>query len=144
MWLLLWCLQAGAADVKIDVGQADSVVVKALGAIVFVPACRGVTWSRFDAEAGKFEPTFATGCGPLTNAIRVDAAGVEFEVDMPLPPLPDVGFHLLRPTVVYGLKCKDETPFPLAKCESIESVDGPQILVRNRGAGVPVTTGGGG
>lgn len=139
MWLVLWGLQAGAADITIDVGGADSVVVKALGEPVFVPACKGVTWARFDAETGAYQPTFSSGCGPLANAIKIDAEGTEFAVDMALPPLPDVGFHLLRATVVYGVKCKEERPFPMAKCERIESLDGPQIVVRNRGVATPIS-----
>ena len=140
MWVVLMALNAGAADIEIDVVQGDGVVVKTVDGAVHIPSCRGVTWSLFDPSTGDFRPAHAPGCGSLEPAIRVDAAGHAFPVDAQLPPLPDVGFHVLRPTVVYGLKCKDETPFPMASCASVESVDGPQILVRDRGAAVPVAT----
>jgi hypothetical protein len=100
---------------------------------VYVPACRGVSWSRFNDASGQFEPTNAEGCGPLSPAVKVGVEGREFAVDVPLPPLPEVGFHVLRPTVVYGVKCTNERPFPLASCERVESIDGPQFVVRNRG-----------
>ena len=140
MWLVIMALNAGAADIEIDVVQGDGVVVKALDGAVHIPSCRGVTWSLFDATNGEFRPAHAPGCGSLEPAIRVDTSGRSFPVDAQLPPLPDVGFHVLRPTVVYGLKCKDKAPFPVASCAAIESVDGPQILVRDRGAAVPVAT----
>ena len=138
MWVVWVALNAVAADIEIDVVQGDGVVVKALDGVVHIPSCRGVTWSLFDAETGNFQPAHAPGCGALDSAIRVDAAGHSFPIDAQLPPLPNVGFHVLRPTVVYGLKCKDETPFPISRCATVESIDGPQILVRNRGAAVQI------
>ena len=140
MWVVWMALNAAAADIEIEVMQGDGVVVKAVSGVVHIPSCRGVTWSLFDAVTGDFRPAHSPGCGSLESAIRVDDAGHSFPVDAQLPPLPDVGFHVLRPTVVYGLKCKDKAPFPIASCAVIESVDGPQFLVRNRGAAVPVTT----
>lgn len=133
MWLFFVALNAWAADIEFGVGEGNAVLVKATGEAVYVPACRGVSWSRFNGETGAYEPTNADGCGPLSSAIRVGSEGLEFKVDVPLPPVPAVGFHVLRPTVVYGLKCMEETPFPLASCERVETVDGPQVLVRGRG-----------
>ena len=138
MWVVVMALNAGAAGIEIDVAQGNGVVVKASDDAVHIPACRGVTWSLFNAETGDFRPAHAPGCGALESAIRVDAEGQFFPVDAQLPPLPDVGFHILRPTVVYGLKCKEKAPFPMASCAFIGTVDGPQIAVRNRGAAVPV------
>ena len=139
MWMVLMSFAASAADIQIGVGDGETVVVKATGAAVYVPSCRGVSWSRFNDATGQFEPTNADGCGPLSSAVKVGTEGREFTVDVPLPPLPAVGFHVLRPTVVYGVKCSEERPFPLAKCERIESVDGPQFVVRSRGSATVVT-----
>lgn len=136
MWVILMTLAAVASDIEIEVGGGDGVIVKATSQPVFVPACRGVSWARFNDATGRFETTNAETCGALSNAIKVGPEGQTFTVDVPLPPLPKVGFHLVRPTVVYGLKCKEEAPFPLAGCERIGSVDGPQIAVRSRGSAV--------
>jgi len=139
MWVILMTLVAAASDIEIAVGDGDEVVVKATSQPVFVPACRGVSWARFNDTTGQFEATNAEACGALSNAIKVGSDGHAFTVDVPLPPLPEVGFHLLRPTVVYGVKCKEESPFPLSGCERVGSMDGPQIAVRSRGSAVSET-----
>jgi len=133
MWMLIGMSVALASGVEIAMSGPDAVLVKATSGVVHVPACRGVSWSIFSPDTGKFEATAAPSCGPLSPAIRIDEDGREFLVDVPLPPLPSVGFHILRPTVVFGEKCANEVPFPLAKCARMESVDGPQFVVRNQG-----------
>ena len=140
MWLMIFSTVVAAQSVEIAVSGPGEITVSALHGSVFVPACRGVSWHRFDPESAAFEPTPAPACGPLTPALKIDSAGQTFTVDVPLPPLPDVGFHMLRPTVVVGMKCKEETPFPLAACSGVESVKGPQVLVRGRGSAVPISS----
>jgi hypothetical protein len=136
--MLVWILSVAAlagepVAVEIAVSGPGEVRVRALEGDIFVPACRGVSWSIFNRDSGRFEATLASVSEPLMSAIKIDKGGHLFTIDVALPPLPGVGFHILRPTLVYGLKCLDETPFPLAQCGQISAVDGPQLVVRNRG-----------
>jgi hypothetical protein len=137
--MLVWILSVAALAVEpiaveIAVSGPGEVRVRALGEDIFVPACRGVSWSIFNGDSGRFEATAASVCEPLMSAIKIDKSGHLFAIDVVLPPLPGVGFHILRPTLVYGVKCLDETPFPLAQCGQVSAVGGPQLVVRNRGA----------
>ena len=134
MWMLIGVSVALASGVEIVVSRPGAVLVKARSGVVHVPSCRGVSWFLFNPDSGEFEATAASACGPLSPAIRIDEEGREFSVDVPLPALPAVGFHVVRPTVVFGEKCADQTPFPLAKCASLGSMDGPQFVVRNQGS----------
>lgn len=134
MWMWIGVSVALASEVKIVRSSPDSVLVKAESGVVHVPACRGVSWLLFNSDSGKFESTAAPACGAMAPAIRIDEKGQEFTVDVPLPVLPSVGFHILRPTVVFGEKCTDQVPFSLARCTDIQSVSGPQLVIRNQGA----------
>ena len=138
MWFLFFSALAAAEGVEIAVSGPSEITVTAPQGAVFVPACRGVSWARFDPSTATFEPTPAPPCGPLSPAVKVEAEGHKFKVDVPLPPLPDVGFHMLRPTIVIGRKCKDKLPFPVAECASVQAIDGPQVMVRDRGTAVPI------
>ena len=137
MWFLIFSTMAAAEGVEIVVSGPCEITVTAEQDPVFVPACRGVSWVRFDPSSESYKPTPAPPCGPLSPAIKVGAEGRSFKVDVPLPPLPDVGFHMLRPTVVVGEKCKDETPFPVASCVNDRAVEGTQVVVRDSGTAVP-------
>jgi hypothetical protein len=131
--LLMMLATALASDLEIAVGRPGEVHLKAASGIVHVPACRGVTWDRFDDEKGVFVAVPGETCHALSNAIKIDSDGHSFSVNVRLPPLPETGFHMVRPVVVYGLKCKDEAPFPLASCGDFGVVKGPQFVLRNRG-----------
>ena len=133
MWVFIWSLSSWAQGVQFAVSKPGVVHVSAPIEGVFVPACRGVSWALFDVETERFEPTAPTACGPAESAIAIDKAGVEFELDVPLPPLPEVGFHILQPTVIVGRKCRTEAPFYLAGCKDLQAVKGPQMLIRSRG-----------
>ena len=138
MWLLIFSTLAAAEDPEIVVSGPSEITVTASAGPLFIPACRGVSWARFDPATESFEPTPAPVCGPLSPAIKVGTEGHTFKVDVPLPPLPDVGFHVLRPTIVVGKKCKEKAPFPVAGCVGVRAVSGPQLMVRDRGTAVPV------
>ena len=138
MWFLVFSTLAAADGVEIVVSAPGEITVTAKHDVVFVPACRGVSWDLFDPSSETFEPTPAPPCGPLGPAVKVDGEGQRFTVDVPLPPLPSVGFHMLRPTVVVGRKCKDEAAFPVAECVDVRAVKGPQVMVRDRGTAVPI------
>jgi len=140
MWILFWGFTVMAGDVEIAVSGPGEVLARATGEAVHIPACRGVLWDRFNQETGEFELAQAPVCAGMKDAIRVDDKGRKFAVDAALPALPDVGFHILRPVVVYGTKCAEKAPFPLSKCGDIHVVRGPQMVVRNRGAAVPLET----
>jgi hypothetical protein len=135
IWIVGMVAIAGqSTPVKIVVSGPNEVSVVSTLESVFVPACRGLTWMLFDADSAQFLPTAPKACGALAPAMKVGSQGLKFQVDVALPALPKVGFHLLRPRVVIGLKCKEKAPFPLAECGDIKVVYGPQIMVRNLGA----------
>jgi hypothetical protein len=136
MWIWFWGVMALAADVEIVVGGPGEVHVRSTSGSVHVPACRGVLWDRFNPSSGVFEPAQAPVCPGIKDAIRVDEKGRSFAIDVALPVLPDVGFHIVRPVIVYGSECSDKAPFPLAGCGGVQVVRGPQMVVRNRGAAV--------
>lgn len=136
MWIWFLGATALAADVEIAVSGPGEVHVRSTSDVVHVPACRGVLWDRFNPTSGEFEPTSAPVCSGIKDAIRIDIDGRKFHLDVALPTLPDVGFHVVRPAVVYGLKCAGKAPFPLSACRDINVVRGPQMIVRNRGAAV--------
>ncbi len=138
MWVLMLSLSVLAQGVEIAVSKPGVVRLSAVDGAVFVPACRGVTWAVFSAESGRFEPTAPPACGPSQPALRIEQKGVDFELDVPLGPLPDVGFHILQPTVVYAEKCRDKLPFYLSECGPLKAVKGPQMVVRSRGQAVLV------
>jgi hypothetical protein len=138
MWIWFWGLVAVAADVEIAVGGPGEVRVRSTSGVVYVPACRGVLWEHFNPVSREFEPAQGPVCSGMKDAIRVDANGRSFSVDVALPALPDVGFHIVRPAVVYGLKCAEKAPFPLAQCGDIQVVRGSPMVLRSRGAAVPV------
>lgn len=131
--LLMMLATALASDLEIAVGSPGEVHLKATSGTVHVPACRGLTWDRFDDEKGVFVAVPGETCLALSNAIKIDSDGRSFAVNVRLPPLPETGFHLVRPVVVYGLKCEEETPFPLASCGDFGVVKGPQMVLRSRG-----------
>lgn len=139
MWFLIFSTLAAADEIKIVVSGPSEITVTAPQAALFVPACRGVSWVRFEPSTESFEPTPAPACGPLSPAIKVGPQGHVFTVDVPLPPVPDVGFHMLKPTITVGEKCEEERPFPVAGCVAVRAVEGPQVMVRDRGTAVPVT-----
>ena len=134
MFALILVFSAWAQNVEIAASKPGVVHVKAVNEAVFVPACRGVTWSVFSSDSGTFGPTAPAACGPSAPAIEIDQDGRTFEIDVPLGPLPKTGFHIVQATVVFGLNCRKEAPFFVAGCKSVEAVKGPQMLVRNRGA----------
>jgi len=133
MWMWIGVSVALASEVEIVRSSPDSVLVKAASGVVHVPACRGVSWFLFNSDSGKFEATAASACGAMAPAIRIDEKGQEFAIDVSLPALPSVGFHILRPTVVFGEKCTEQVPFSLAKCADMRSIDGPHLVIRNQG-----------
>ena len=139
MWLHVLVPVSFAGPVSITREGSDGIMVRAESDAVFVPTCRGVTWQRFDAGSQAFIPTAPSACGALSPAVKVTSEGVAFDVDVPLPPLPPEGFHLLIPTVVVGQGCEEGVPFPLANCTSMEAIQGPQVLMRARGTAVPLS-----
>lgn len=139
MWVLIWASLSMAQTIEIVVGGPGSVKVRATEQPVHVASCRGVLWDLFDPINMVFEPASAPVCGGMEPAHRIDEKGRSFQLDAALPALPDVGFHVVRPVVVYGVKCRDNAPFSLAGCAEIKSIRGPQMVVRNRGSAVPIS-----
>jgi len=135
--LWIWIAVAFAGSVEIGVERPGVVRVKAAEGTVHMPTCRGMNWEWFDQEQGQFVLVPGGPCGPMGPAVEISAEGRLFSVDVRLPPLPESGFHIVRPSVVVGHNCVGETPFPVARCEKIETVHGPQMTLRHRGRNAP-------
>ncbi len=140
MWMWILGAVALAGGPQIAVSGPGEVRLSAPENPVFVAACRGVQWELFNPNSNDFEPTMVPACEETKPAHQIDANGQLFSLTARLPPLPDVGFHVVRPIVVYGEKCRENVPFSMAGCESVATVFGPQIAVRNRGTAVPVAS----
>ena len=139
--MMLWMVTsiALAGKVEIVVGNGGEVNVSASDKPVYVPACRGILWDLFNPETRLFEPAVVPACDGMKPAIRVDEEGHRFQLNASLPPFPKVGFHVVRPVVVYGLKCAENLPFPLSDCAEIKAEKGPQMVVRTRGSVVEIS-----
>lgn len=130
MYALLFALVPAvlaAEPVTIEVldGTEAAVRVTATGAAVLVPACRGVVWERFDADANRYEPVSLSPCGPLAPGLTLDKQGTRFVLDAEVSTA-----QVIRAVVVVGLGCKMDRPFPLARCEEVSVVEGPTLTVR--------------
>ena len=136
LWVLMSIALAGG--VEIAVSNGGELKVTAAQESVYVPSCRGIIWDLFNPETGVFEPAVVPACNEMKPAIRIDKEGHLFQLTAALPPLPDVGFHVVRPVVVYGLKCNDNAPFPLSECAEVKTQKGPQAVIRSRGAAAEI------
>lgn len=121
---------AAAADpVSIEaVMSADfpSVLIRPTGKqAVSIPACRGVVWQRFDADANSYIPISNRACPSFTVGVVLPDEGRTFEVDAPIKE-----GEIVRAVVVTGVGCTPALPFPMASCKSVVAVEGPTITVR--------------
>lgn len=118
-------LAAEPVTVEVLDGPQTAVRVAATGAPVLVPACRGVVWERFDAEANRYAPLAETPCGPLAPGLTLDKEGTRFVLDADV-----AAAQVVRAVVVVGQGCEMERPFPLARCKQVTAVEGPTLTVR--------------
>ena len=91
LWLLLSSL-AWADPVMIEAEGPGVVRVRAAEGVVYMPACGGVSWERFDPEAKVFLPIPGLPCGPLSAVLKVGPDGVEATLKAVLPPALEGGF----------------------------------------------------
>jgi hypothetical protein len=128
LWLLLTSL-AWADPVIIEAEGPGVVRVRASQSPVFIPACAGVGWERFDEKAGLFVAVPTVPCGPLEPAIQVGPEGVQATMSVPL----GAGeMHVVRAVVLIARKCTENTPFPLAGCTGLSHHFGPNQVVRSK------------
>jgi hypothetical protein len=130
MWLLAVVSSALAASVTIVADGPGAVRVQTAQGVAHVPACRGVSWERFDPEKGGFEAVSGPACGPTAPALRIDENGMRFSFDGVLPPAPASGVIVVRPVVVIGEKCRDSLPFELSQCAVVRPQRGPNLVLR--------------
>lgn len=123
---------AWAEPIKIEAEGPGVVRVRATEGLVFMPACGGVSWERFDLAAKRFLPVPGLPCGPLKPAIRVGPEGIQATLKAALPPAPDGGVHVVRAIAIVARNCRENTPFPLAACEAISHHVGPNQVVHGR------------
>ena len=131
LWLLLSSL-AWADPVMIEAEGPGVVRVRAAEGVVYMPACGGVSWERFDPEAKVFLPIPGLPCGPLSAVLKVGPDGVEATLKAVLPPALEGGVHVVRAVVLFARKCKDNKPFPLAGCEGLSHYFGPNQVVHGK------------
>jgi hypothetical protein len=105
-------------------GGRVGVRVAATGDPVFLPACRGVVWEAFDAEAKTFHALTTAPCGPTANAVKIDKDGTELRLDSD-----PKGAQAVRPVLLVAEGCAPDKPFPLAGCARTETVKGPPVMV---------------
>jgi len=132
MMLLLLSSLALANSVKIEAEGPGVVRVRATEATLYMPACAGVSWERFDRKSGEFVPVSNAPCGPMAPAIQVDIQGIKVELSGLLPNAEQGGAHVVRAVVVVAEKCSENKPFPLAECEGVARVFGPNQTVYMR------------
>ena len=101
------------------------VELTAVGDAAFVPACRGVTWERFDTEERAFVPIAGPACAAGEAALRLEAEAVRFVA----PELSFSGAVTVRPVVVVGVGCQEGLPLELAGCQRVVPVSGPTIAL---------------
>ena len=130
--LLLLSSLALANSVKIEAEGPGVVRVRATADPLYMPACAGVSWERFDQESGEFVPVSNSPCGPMAPAILVDDQGIKAELSGLLPSAGQGGIHVVRAVVVFAEKCSDNKPFPLARCEGVGRLFGPNQTVHTR------------
>jgi hypothetical protein len=126
LWFLMTSI-ALAEPVHIGAESPGVVRVRATGGAVFMPACAGVSWERFDVEAQQFVPLPTPPCGPLAPALVVGKVGLSVALGTPLP---GKGMHVVRSVVVVAERCDANTPFPLAACVGLSHQYGPNQVVR--------------
>jgi hypothetical protein len=131
LWLLLSSL-AWADPVMIEAEGPGVVRVRAAEGVVYMPACGGVSWERFDPEVKVFLPIPGLPCGPLSAVLKVGPDGVEATLKAVLPPALEGGVHVVRAVVLVARKCKDNKPFPLAGCEGLSHYFGPNQVVHGK------------
>ena len=139
MWMWIVGSVAMGNGPQIVVSGPDEVRVSALDDPIFVASCRGVQWELFNPNTKNFEPAMVPACKETQPAHRIDKTGQLFPLTAMLPPVPEVGFHVVRPIVVYGEKCRENVPFSMAECHNLEVVSGPQMAVRNQGSAKPIS-----
>ena len=113
---------AAPATVHLTADRPPQVVIQAAeGLTVVVPACRGISWERFDTASGRFQAVAGAPCASGSGTRSVGPAGVTLTVPDPAP----VG--VVRATVVVGVGCAPDLPLEVAGCSRIEGLSTEQI-----------------
>ena len=94
-----------------------------------VPACRGVEWQRFDAELARFVPVPAEGCGAMSAALPLPAAGLTVAATVRLREGDNV-----RAVAIFGVGCRPDQPLQRGKCAKLEAVESVPVIVPPRAA----------
>ena len=118
----------GAAPALLDIEGAGSVpvlVLRAGGPGVFLAACRGVSWERFDVDAAGYVALESLPCDADGPAVLVTEVGLR----LPMETAPANG-SVVRAVVVVGTGCTAGMPLPVAGCKSVVAVSSGNHTVR--------------
>ena len=117
--------EAGPLKMMIVPGPVPVVRVLAAHGQVHLPACRGVTWQQYDAEAGAWIVGSPPACGAISDAVPVGSTPVDFSAGEGLKK-----GDVIRPVFAVGIGCASEKPIALAKCKEFQTQVGPNVTVR--------------
>lgn len=102
--------------------QDSGVLLQATGAVVSLPACRGVVWEAFDPATERFLPVPSPPCGASAPPIRLDQQGLRFD-----PPRQVARPAQVRVTALVGTGCRTDRPFAIAACQQAVFLVSPPI-----------------
>ena len=139
----LFLLGAGGANaqpeavellkLEVEPGTIPVVQVRAVKGTVFLPACRGVVWHRYDAGEDAWVVGTPAPCGAVSDAWVVEEEPRAFSAPDGL-----VKGDVIRPVFTVGKGCQEGQPMALANCQSVHTQTGPNVTVRGPPAGQPV------
>lgn len=133
---LLWCAwmpwaqaaPAGGALALLDIEGTASVPVLVLRAAspgVVLAACKGVSWERFDVDAGGYVALEGLPCAADGPALPLTEEGLRIPMDAA-----PVNGSVVRAVVVVGTGCSAGMPLPVAGCQRVEAVSSGNHTVR--------------
>jgi hypothetical protein len=110
-------------DVSFHGDRGPVVRIRATSEPVALPACRAVSWERWNPKTEQFVLLSEAPCGPMAPAIWVDQQGRDWTAPEELGL---VAGDRVRVQVVVGLGCNTDRPLPLevAGCSEIVQVLG--------------------
>jgi hypothetical protein len=133
---VLWCglvawAQATPAEealALLDIEGTDSVpvlVIRAAAPGVVLASCRGVSWERFDIDAGGYVALDSQPCAADGPALPLGEEGLR----VPMESAP-VNGAVVRAIVVVGAGCTQGMPLPVAGCQRVEAESSGNHTVR--------------
>ena len=104
--------------IELQLSNPPAVQIQSMGQLsIWLPACRGVMWERFNSNTEQFEWLALGPCEDSTLPERIDSAGKSVAA-----PVGVQSGDRLRVTVVVGVECKPDRPMEIAQCVRFEQM----------------------